>query len=241
MVKLVHAGDSIYFVADASLGPKRYEIDGRTYERFMDFIYLPAPTEELTVAQTVIVNTLRHRYRRRVEWSLNTYVRGLLCRINDQLAPASVIELGVGFNPLYNSFALQFEYLCLDLDELAVTAARGRGLRADLFRDESKLSMPDNAVDAILAAYVLHFALSANQLDELARVLSPEGYLIGNVYRRSAVSRAALLASLQDRDFFVQSRRLRGGEGHELWIASPDARSLAGITRVADAELGGAT
>lgn len=190
---ILQAGSDVYFTTrhtDAT--SPEISIDGRIYYRFMDFIYIPRATDELSSEQVVVVNRLRHRFRRRVSKTGNDYVKRVLRAIVSARKPGTLLEIGAGYSPLDDASFAQ-RYVCVDLDPQIPLVLQGRGYDAVSFALGDQLPLPTSTVDMAIAVFVLHFAFADQQIGELARVLATGGVFVGNVYRRSADAREALL------------------------------------------------
>lgn len=219
---IVLAGDDVYFAtAQADAMAARLSIAGRTYFRFMDFIYIPTDTENLTPEQVVVVNSLRHRFRRRIAWASNDYVRRVFRTVIENTNPDVLLEVGAGFIPLLPPNP-GTEYLCVDMNPAVLPVLAGRGYDAALFGAHDELPLASAKVDLVIAVFVLHFGLSDQQVVELARVLRLDGVFVANVYRRSSESRAALRGQFGRAGFTITvvADEQAVCKDHEFWLAS---------------------
>ena len=228
------AGNDVYFatvLADATQASVL--INGRAYFRFMDFIYVPTETEELTPDQVAVVNTLRHRYRRRISLTSNEYVRKIFRSVANEFRPNELLEVGAGFSPLVPpDFAAR--YLCVDINPAVIPTLRGRGYDAAVFGVEDDLPLVSGSVDLTVAVFVFHFGLSYHQIEELARTLRPDGFFMGNVYRRSAQSRLALREQFARAGLTVTTVLDDQAmcKEHEFWLATLNSRKAELVTQV---------
>lgn len=230
---LLSGGHGIHFVTTPEEATRRIRvIDGQKYTRFMDFIYLPVATHLLSEEQVVVVNTLRHKYRRRLDLSENIRVRSVMLSAVAEVRPMFVVEMGSGFFPLYSAHE-DFQFRCSDLNGAAVQALRGRGYQAfDFSPTQPVLPLPDNTVDVVVAVFVLHFAVSGSQFGEVNRLLNDGGLLIANVYRRGRRAQEKLKAQLDEFGLHVaivvdpSSRR----RVNQFWVAGRSVEVVNGTS-----------
>lgn len=216
--------------------PPQLEILGKTYIRFMDFIYLPREPEELSEEQVVAVNEIRQRYMDILaERAINLHVRDLVLRLVQYVAPNSVLELGAGYNPIFGHPPEGMNYWIADLNEKAIEAVRKEGLEGFVFKSDGILPLDPGTVDLMVAIFVLQFRFSVAQIATLAQVLTNDGVMVANVYRRSEESRDKLLRLFAFTGFeaLILEDPSKLCRGHEYWCLYRD-RSSPLLVRVSE-------
>jgi hypothetical protein len=108
----------------------------------------------------------------------------------------------------------------VDADNSAVQTQRHAGLTCYLPNDPALLAYK-GSIDILVAVFVLHFPLSAVDIDIMAHLLEPiHGFAVANVYRRPSASRNALRNSFRDAGLAIITRPdpLQLCSNHELWV-----------------------
>jgi hypothetical protein len=230
---LLHYSHGIYYSdSRASVLPLEIEIEGRRYQRFLDFIYIPSETEDLSDKQILAVNELRHRFLTTPSIrEVNERVRKIFLQAVESVSPESILEVGPGFNPLFRAAPTGIQYWLADMSEDVLAANQKLGLASFLFNSNSGIPVPSESVDLIVAIYVLQFSLAPQQIFELARILRTSGVMIANVYRRPEHSRemlAELFMAAGLRVMRIVDRR-NLCRRHEYWLIfkNPGSPALA--------------
>lgn len=171
--------------------PSKVCIDGKEYCRFMDLIFIPNSTERLTRHQTIMVNRLRASLinDHNIDFT-DRYVKSVFAEVLNGTA-SRVIDWGCGFHPLFPGLHTT-DRLGVDIDPKVVTYHAEAGQNPVILVDDLVESVGDGWADAIASVFVFHFAISEYDAQEMNRVLSNDGYLCANVYRRSKDSRRQL-------------------------------------------------
>jgi Methyltransferase domain len=196
--------------------PPVLEIDDAPLQRFMDRIYVPAPTELLSTEQVRVVNALR---RQDVDTGriapANQAVRRRFAALADVVRPRAVLEWGCGFHPFAADLPKDLRYIAVDIDPSVVAAGCQAGLQVTHPDDA-----PSGPFDLAVSIFVFHFDVPSRHLRVLADALAPEGLAVANVYRRSADSRARLARSVESAGLTL--RRIADTDrlcrNHEYWI-----------------------
>src|SRR5262245_62314128 len=100
-----HFANDVYFVeptADAAARlPRLVDHAGHVFQRFMDFIYVPAPLDRLTRSQIISVNRLReHLVAVAGTLDTNATVKRKLAHALTSLPVRHVLEWGYGYDSL---------------------------------------------------------------------------------------------------------------------------------------------
>jgi methionine biosynthesis protein MetW len=114
--------------------------------------------------------------------SISVFEQALLARF---LPPAArVLDFGCGDGAHASSFVLsqQCSYTGVDVSQHAVAMCRAKGLEAAAYSPEAPLPFHSESFDNVLSFEVLeHLFDPETALQEIRRVLRPEGRLIGSV------------------------------------------------------------
>lgn len=104
-IELVNAGNDIYYFSEAVINiPKNHLINGKTYFRFCDFIFIPELPENLSDEQVKVVNRIRLMFiEQHPDFTKNKYIRERFLQFVNLLNPTKVLEIGPGINPLLNN------------------------------------------------------------------------------------------------------------------------------------------
>ncbi|HUI28711.1 MAG TPA: methyltransferase domain-containing protein [Candidatus Acidoferrales bacterium] len=197
LCELKKATNGIMYIDPA--GPERPETircEGKTYSRFMDFIYISKSAEELSEDEVLAVNKLREQFIQKMpHWEINISVRAKFLRVIDSLVINSVLEIGPDSNPLFPDSGHKFkEYFTADLDLESVDLLSSKGIKSFHFNLNAPLPLPDSSIDLVVALFVFQFPISIQQIKEIRRVVKPDGAVMANVYRRDQRSRDELRA-----------------------------------------------
>jgi SAM-dependent methyltransferase len=230
-VQLLHYSHGVYFSEslDPDL-PVELEINGRRHQRFLDYIYIPGETEDLTGDQILAVNELRQRLLESPSArEVNGRVREIFIKAIEVANPRSLLEVGPGINPIFSSPPGDTLYWLTDISDEVIAANRARGLTCFFFNPEGVIPIPNGSIDIIVAIFVLQFHFTLEQLMELARVMKIGGVMVANVYRRSDESREMLSKMLMDVGLGVIRvvDRLNLCRSYEYWLVFKDERSPA--------------
>ena len=189
---IVRHSSGLLYSERSGAAPEQIEWGGRLYRRFHDFIYLDRPTEHLTRDETIAVCRLRSERLQVGGSEPNNLVRAIAKGIVDHVRPDTLLEVGPGSRPLYKAGELNGRYLLADTDATVVEELSRLGYEALCFGPDDVLAIAEASIDIAVAVFVFQFALSGSQVAELVRMLSPNGSIVANVYRRTARSRSLL-------------------------------------------------
>jgi|tagenome__1003787_1003787.scaffolds.fasta_scaffold20984352_5 SAM-dependent methyltransferase len=230
--RILHYSHGVYYSDSLESDlPHEIEIDGRKYQRFMNYIFIPGSTENLSGEQILAVNELRKRLLRNDPsiGKVNERVRQVFLWTVEITAPGSLLEVGPGFEPLFRTAPPGVQYWLADMSEEVLAANRNLGLASFLFTPDSGVPLPQESIDLVIAIFVLQFSLASEQILELARILRPDGVMIANVYRRPEQSRGMLLETFIEAGLQVMriADRQNLCRGHEYWLIFRDPGSPA--------------
>lgn len=210
---------------------------GVRYFRFMDVFFVPhSDLDELSMPQVIALCRAREANSVAIGRP-NEIVKSLFRRVVEEVAPKCVAEIGAGARPLYDGHGEKFEYIALDADEAAMSKLSVRKERFHGHVDE--LDIDSGSVDLAIAVFVFQFKLYSKQIEQISRILTPDGVLLANVYRRSEQSRVVLIAELRASGLHVDRVHDSAGlcRDHEYWVASRSQSSIERFRIVLNAQL----
>ena len=97
-----------------------------------------------------------------------------------------LLDFGCGVGLSSDVFDTE-KLVCYDSNKVMQDSARERGLLTINERQFKTLS--PNSFDGCIACYVLHLAISANDIEQLVRVLKADGIVVANFYKGMHVDR----------------------------------------------------
>ena len=175
----------------------------------------------MTDIQVKIVNSIRSKYiGLREEIGLNQKIRNLFKAAIECLKPERVLEVGPGINPLFYSSTSMLVSLA-DFSEEIIEYHRERKVEITLFGKCDDLPFADNHFSLAYAIFVFQFDISTHQLRELNRVISENGFLIVNIYKRDSISKEILENRFRQVGFeiFKLADENKHVQGNEFWIS----------------------
>ncbi len=172
------------------VGPPIIIIKGKSYYRFMKFIYLPQPLEELHTEQVIKVCDLRLDYMDKLldgkfnKFAMET-IAATLTGMNSRL---KALDFGCGSglsSQLLLNYLPNLDIIGIDASKKAIRYCHEQGLSAMHSSPGEPFPFETASFDLIFAAFVMHFNIDVSALAELRRVLRSRGKFVFNVYQRS--------------------------------------------------------
>lgn len=166
--------------------------EGKIYYRYMDMIYIPKKAEELSTEDVIALSEARTMLDKKViDYS---YSKKVINTMLEKIKPESkIIDFGCGNGLLLemmNDRGFKFDNLTgLDVSEKSLKKAENKAHKQKkykhntdfiLFGKYSSLDLSSDSFDFILSSFVMHFQVSDRQLEELHRVLKPNGLFVYN-------------------------------------------------------------
>lgn len=196
----------------------------------MDYILLPCPSEELRPEQIAVVNGLRMRLATIGRTgAANALIKSTFAEIASRWAVSSLCDWGCGFDSVAWRTSVPVTF-GVDIDPEVIHLQNSVGFPC--FEPTSS-SLQDffGVTDLVVCVFVFHFRFDSMHAGVLTNLLTSEGVLLANVYRRKEASIANLAIELEKQGLVLHRRRdpLQLCDGHELWLASkcPDTESLS--------------
>jgi SAM-dependent methyltransferase len=220
------AGWGVYLAAEGGIqAPRSHAVPGKRLIRFMDSIYLDRPCEKLDVKRMRALNEARRPLLDRSEiGTVNSRVRDALAEGLRAARMDSILEWGCGYHPM-RELLPDVRYAALDVDPAVVEWNRQEFANAgcDVFQaDEDLPRIATASQHAIVSAFVFHFRLTRRHIATMHRVLTPDGFVLANVYRRTPRSRRDLRAEFERVGFRVSTAKdpAKLCLDHEFWVLS---------------------
>lgn len=177
-------------------GPDVIYDNGDKFYRYMDRLYVPKPPAQLSKEEVSALSEIRIQLSSEIidrEYSLQV-IKFLYDQFD--IAPNGLIDFGCGGGLVADIFS---EYnisppetmLGLDLSESVLKyalksylqhACEGMESRVEHFDGAQMISAENEAYDAIIASFVMHFEIYPGQIEELYRVLKRGGLFVYNDY-----------------------------------------------------------
>lgn len=213
--------------------PQKIKINGKVYTRFLDFIYMPCETFELTREQCIAVNNVRNMYyETHGSMSINKAVKRRISMIVNALcgnAKKTLLDYGCGYQTLRSQLDVNITYIGADINLAVIQNNREKDPKASyVIVDENQLPFKDKSIDVLVSVFVFHFNISLLQLSELYRILSDDGVMIFNLYLLPQKQRKNLFLQLE-KIGFVYHRELDSEQlckNHEYCVLARNSNSL---------------
>lgn len=196
-------------------GQREEEIFGAVRYRFLDVLYLPAPTDRIDRDALVAIN--RWREKRIAERPLlhSDHVRHLACAVLDSLGSTRrVFEIGCGKFPLAHDIPLT-SWSGLDVDAEAVRYGLANDLQ--VAQRPGDVKEVDLGVDAVVALFSMQFELGQETLNLLGR-LPPDTILLFNLPTRDDMLVQRRLDQLSTLGFEVKILDLEATGAHDRLV-----------------------
>jgi SAM-dependent methyltransferase len=182
-VKLVAHGPNLLVNHDHR-GPRTIERDGRTWYRFMDYLYVPTPPAEMEPDLVREVCELRLRERNRVldQRLHDTVQTAIVDLVSDAgVTPDRILDFGTGSGEAIEVLkAFTPRVLGCDMSAKVLLASQKPNTIA--VAPEGPLPFATGAFDLVHALFVMHFKVPQPMIRELHRCTTPSGALVANCY-----------------------------------------------------------
>lgn len=204
-------------------GPDEVEYKGNIYFRFMDYFYIQNKNlDELNPEQVSNLCRARAMHPALIN-KANEVVRHLLKTLTQTIRPSSLLEIGAGRTPVFETDdeAIPSHYLLSDADAEVIKYHTELNRECYNFsHDICELPNLENFLEMAIAVFVLHFPFHKSQLLEIKKRLKPSGVIVANVYRRSSSAREELTKNIKDAGFELVKIQDANDlcHDHEYWI-----------------------
>lgn len=170
-------------------------IDDKKYHRYMDNIYIPEESYNLSISDVIELSEFRSMYSSQlVDYDYTESIIEYLIKQVSKANQSKMIDFGCGFGILYNVLSEKKnnvkEITCLDCSKYSLKIAENNfkmlktvKSRFYSFSEKDKINLPDNSVGSIISSFVMHFKIYENQIKELSRVLKVGGQFVYNDYK----------------------------------------------------------
>jgi len=227
---LIDAGNEIFYCDNLNkILPKKLLINNKVHYRFCDFIYIPDGTEYLTDRQVRTVNKIREKYIfSHPQYKVNKEIHNCFLGLVKFWRPKTILEVGPGKNPLITNPTNGINKIYLaDLRFRNKEINNGNCISRLRFCTNDNLNINNFSIDCIFAIYVFHFWISKTQINEFYRVLSQDGILLANVYRRSKKSKDTLSSDFKDIGFNLTKVPffIPNHNNNEFWFISKKTKN----------------
>jgi SAM-dependent methyltransferase len=205
--------------------PRRIEINGSTWWRFMEGIYCPQPANSLSLNTVLELCDLRLRVRRQSvdpEFHRDVIEAVAIQALASGIVPRRIADLGCGDGDggaVISECYPDAHIVGVDASALALTAATRNSGQMDAVRsDLLQLALASSSFELVIATFVFHFEALWPALREAYRVLASGGVALLTYYgdRRSQFFVAVKSAGLVVAD----QVEVAGRNGHWVVVAS---------------------
>jgi hypothetical protein len=217
-----HSPNVLVNETTGNVGPRTVEIDGRTWHRFMDYLYVPAPPAQIDPDLVREVCEVRYRQRNWViDWTLHSTVQAAMLELvrDAGLTPARVLDFGTGSGVSAETLRAVLTTRVVGCDMSWQTLAAAGMPNTVAVAPDGPLPFASRAFDLVHCLFVMHFKIPDRMLQELRRCTAGHGYLAANCYG----SGIDLYRERMHREGWdlAQSRPVERAEGHivDLWHA----------------------
>lgn len=232
-VRFVPLGGGVYHDLLGG-GQLEEEIDGAVRHRFLDVLYLPAPTDRIDREALLAINRWRERRIAERPFLHSDHVRRLACAVLESLGSTRrVFEIGCGKFPLVHDIPLT-SWLGLDVDGEAVSYGLSNDLRVT--QEPSDVTEADLSVDALVALFSMQFELSQQTLNLLGR-LPPDALLLFNLPTRDEILVQRRLDQLATFGFDAKVLDLEVTGAHDRVVLAGGSEAEARISAAQGAAL----
>jgi hypothetical protein len=183
-VEITELGAGILIVAQrhGDRLPKILSHNGRLYNRFMDQLFLPCSTEDLSIAQIKVINRFREaRFASDPQFILNLSVKRRVAAALLSISAKSIVEVGCGRFPITQYLRPVSQYLCVEIDDQAITENCRLGIDCqplESFESAESLVL----FDAFVALFVFQFHVSDELVTALRKHIRGGGIGIFNLH-----------------------------------------------------------
>jgi hypothetical protein len=239
---LTHIGNDIWFSASKN-SARTLTISKKPHYRFLDNLYIPDKTTELSAEQIVTINRFRERtISSDPQYAYRDVIRDLFCNVLSDLRCSNVIELGPGRFPL--PLRNIRTYSALEIDPVAIHHLKAEGINVFDCR------ISPNHFDVCVGVFVFHFNVGWRTLKLLGDSMTADGVFVFNVVTSMADVRIHAFSKLSRLGFsgicidllpvytkndaiFICSKdrsSSRGRELHEMIVQRLESEGLDGKT-----------
>ncbi|HAT8492078.1 TPA: class I SAM-dependent methyltransferase [Vibrio vulnificus] len=208
--------------------------DNRKYYRYMDKIYIPDLPARLSKEDVSALSEIRIKLNGEViDYSYTKELINVLIKKLGNSQIDNIIDFGCG-GGILAEVLIEGKYnlkvksvIGLDISNFAVNFASKKydlleniAHKAFLFDGSDCLNIENESIDAIISSFVMHFPIYDNQLEELFRVLKPNGCFVYNdyIYHKSAAHYKDIIKRLNNIGFIVDEETVS--------FTQPDTKTL---------------
>ncbi|MGU2752724.1 hypothetical protein [Pseudomonas aeruginosa] len=225
-VEVEEISEGVYKLCCDDAGPESFEYNGFMLYRFMDKFYIS--NEHLDEMSRTEVNSLcraRARFPELIT-GVNKQVKEFFRSFVHAYSPRSILEIGAGRHPLFDTSPIGVEYVLADADTDVKNGLDEKTDFKEFSESSPKLIYEDGYFHLIIAIFVMQFPFCSPQIEELSRCLADDGVCIVNVYRRRPEARKDLINALTMAGLIVKvlpdPQNLC--RDHEYWAIAKDSK-----------------
>ena len=176
---------------------------GHSYRRFMDRLFLPCSTEELSIDQIKVVNRFREAtFQSDAQFNLNVSVKRRVGAALDVLGCRSILEIGCGKFPIIDFVSGAERYTCVEVDDEAISTNRATCI--DCISLESLISDSTRSnFDVFVSLFVFQFNVAPALTEILHKRSCNHGIGIVNLHGVEPALRAKRIQMLIESGFYV--------------------------------------
>ncbi|HVT62122.1 MAG TPA: methyltransferase domain-containing protein, partial [Legionellaceae bacterium] len=213
--------------------PKLLTINNKRYTRFLDFIYMPCETYELSAEQCIAVNDIRNLYfQTHKNISINHTVKQKFTTLINTLCTnrkMTLLEYGCGYQAIYELLNPNICYIGVDINEKVIASHNKPSLNSKFFLvDQNHIPISNHTINFIVSIFVFHFSVNIQQLSKLFNLLIEDGVMIFNLYLLPKDQRQILFSNIRKIGFSYH--RLPDSEqlcqDHEYCVLTKNSNSF---------------
>ena len=222
-IKFTALGCGIY-KTEIIIDEREVNLEGVTLRRFMDCLWLPAPTNQLSQEQINVISRFREdQYHRDPQFDFHRAYVNRVAHFITSAGYSSILEIGCGLFPLRDKLSPTIKYQCIESDLTCIPKNVAAGsLTVTVNEAETRIGLDE--FECFLALFVFQFPIE-DKILEVVGALVPKGDGFFNVPSASQDVRMQRIDQVARLGFVCAPLpNTPGGSSNELIYAARYAR-----------------